>query len=207
MVLRREPPETHACSHASMRRRGEVLRRAIFDAALEQLSTVGWKQMTMEGVAACAQTGKAALYRRWPSKEDLVMAALEDSLPLVSSTAPDRGHLRDDLIGLLDQMRTVMASQAGCALRAMLDEIEHEHSKAFHALIHQKVLEPGRQVLIGVLRRGLERGEVRAGADIELLADVGPAMMMYRAKVSGGEVTVEYPVRLVDEVLMPMLRP
>lgn len=48
-----------------------MLERAILDAALEQLSTVGWSGLTMEGVAAGAQTGKAAVYRRWPSKEDL----------------------------------------------------------------------------------------------------------------------------------------
>ncbi len=100
-----------------------------------------------------------------------------------------------------------MASPAGCALRAIMDEIEHEYAKRFHELVHQKVLEPGREVMIEVLRRGMERGEVRAGADVELLADVGPAMMMYRAKVSSGDVTEDYPIRVVDEVLMPMLRP
>lgn len=66
---------------ASLRRRGAVLERAILDAALEQLSTVGWNGLTMEGVAARAQTGKAAVYRRWPSKEDLVADALKAGLP------------------------------------------------------------------------------------------------------------------------------
>lgn len=60
---------------AASRRRGAVLEHAILDAALEQLSTVGWNGLTMEGVAAGAQTGKAAVYRRWPSKEDLVADA------------------------------------------------------------------------------------------------------------------------------------
>lgn len=69
------------------RRRGPVLERAILDAALEQLSTVGWNGLTMEGVAAQAQTGKAAVYRRWPSKEDLVADALAAGLPR-STTRP-----------------------------------------------------------------------------------------------------------------------
>jgi AcrR family transcriptional regulator len=206
MMLPRERSETLGGAVASLRRRGEVLQRAIFDAALDQLSAVGWKRLTMEGVAACAQTGKAALYRRWACKEDLVTAALEHSLPLVRD-APDHGSLRDDLVDLLERMRSVMYSPAGCALRAIMEEIEHEHAKAFHSLIRHKVLEPGRQVIIDVLRRGVDRGEVRAGADLELLADVGPAMMMYCTKVSGGEITADYPARLVDEVLMPMLRP
>jgi hypothetical protein len=75
---------------ASPRRRGAVLERAILEAALEQLSTVGWNGLTMEGVAAGAQTGKAAVYRRWPSKEDLVADALQAGLPSLEDV-PDWG--------------------------------------------------------------------------------------------------------------------
>lgn len=204
MVLPRARSEHLAA--ASLRRRGAVLQRAIFDAVLDQLRQVGWKQLTMEGVAATAQTGKAALYRRWACKEDLVMAAVSDALPLVRHE-PDLGNLRDDLLSLMTQMRTVMESPAGCAFRAIMEEIEHEHAKAFHELIQQKVLEPGRRISVDVLRRGRARGEVRADADIELLADVGPAMMMYQAKLCGGDVPVQYPATIVDQVLIPMLRP
>src|SRR5438132_5643442 len=84
---------------ASLRRRGAVLERAILDAALEQLSTVGWNGLTMEGVAAGAQTGKAAVYRRWPSKEDLVADALQSGLPRIEE-APDLGSVREDLLAL-----------------------------------------------------------------------------------------------------------
>jgi AcrR family transcriptional regulator len=207
MVLPRDRTETFAgAAAASLRRRGEVLQRAIYDAALDQLSSVGWKRLTMEGVASCAQTGKAALYRRWASKEALVMAALENTLPLVGE-APDRGSLRDDLVALLSRMRDVMQSPAGCALRAIMEEIEHEHARAFHTMVQQKVLLPGQRISAEVLRRGIERGEVRPDADVELLADVGPAMMMYRAKVCGGAVDPAFPTRVVDQVLMPMLRP
>jgi AcrR family transcriptional regulator len=198
--------ETMSGGPAAFRRRGDVLERAIFEAALEQLSTLGWKRLTMEGVANCAQTGKAALYRRWPCKEDLVMAALQKALPMVQE-GPDLGSLRDDLIFLLERMRTVMFSPAGCAFRAIMEEMEHEHAKQFFALVHQKVLEPGRRISAEVLRRGIERGEVRPDADVELLADVGPALMMYRSKVAGGEISADYPDRVVDEVLLPMLRP
>src|SRR5690606_38992812 len=78
---------------ASLRRRGAVLERAILDATLEQLSTVGWNGLTMEGVAAGAQTGKAAVYRRWPSKEDLVADALKVGLPRIDAV-PDLGSVR-----------------------------------------------------------------------------------------------------------------
>lgn len=205
MVLPRESAETDA-SPAGLRRRGEVLQRAIFDAALDQLSAVGWKRLTMEGVAACAQTGKAALYRRWASKQDLVMAALEGTLPIAGGT-PDLGSLREDLVDLLERMLSIMYSPAGCAFRAIMEEIEHEHARAFLSLIQNKVVGPGRQIYIDVLRRGIERGEVRADADVELIADVGPALMLYRTKMSGAEITPDYPERVVDQILMPMLRP
>ncbi len=69
-----------------------MAKRAILDAALEQLGTVGWKGLTMEGVAAGAQTGKAAVYRRRPSKEDLVADALKAGLPS-AEVAPDLGSV------------------------------------------------------------------------------------------------------------------
>ncbi|MEV5953319.1 helix-turn-helix domain-containing protein [Streptomyces sp. NPDC051987] len=71
-----------------------MLERAILDAALEQLGTVGWIGLTMVGVAARARTGKSAVYRRWPSKEELVADALRAGLPPFTA-AGDLGSVRD----------------------------------------------------------------------------------------------------------------
>jgi AcrR family transcriptional regulator len=199
-------PELESLGSTGVRRRGEVLMSAIYAAALEQLRVVGWRRLTMEGVAACAQTGKAALYRRWASKEDLVVAAIESTLPEPPGV-PDLGDIRAELLWLMERIHTTMYSPPGCALRAIMTEIEHEHAKVFHELVQRMVFDPSRAVIAEVLRRGVARGQVRADADIDLLADLGPGMMMYRAKVCGGEVPVEYPARLVDQALVPMLRP
>src|SRR4029453_2118016 len=86
------------------RRRGETLERAIYDAVLDELQRVGLTGLTMEGVAGCAHTGKAALYRRWLGKEDLVVDALDHSLPRLDDL-PDHGNLRDDLLHLLRPLR------------------------------------------------------------------------------------------------------
>jgi hypothetical protein len=87
-----------------------------------------------------------------------------------------------------------------------MNEIEHEHAKVFHELVQRMVFDPSRAAMAEVMRRGIGRGEVRPDADVELLTDIGPAMLMYRAKVCGGEVPADYPDRLVDHALMPMLR-
>src|ERR1700761_2236131 len=73
---------THAAPRAGRsRRRGEVLERALYDATLAELAAVGYGGLTMEGIAARAHTGKAALYRRWAGKCELVHAALVYALP------------------------------------------------------------------------------------------------------------------------------
>ncbi|MEV4897159.1 helix-turn-helix domain-containing protein, partial [Nonomuraea sp. NPDC055795] len=82
------------------RRRGEALHAAIFQATLDELAEVGYAKLTMERVAERARTGKASLYRRWPTRLELVMAAVYSVLPDPSDVA-DTGSLRGDLLALL----------------------------------------------------------------------------------------------------------
>src|SRR6266540_2388906 len=152
-------PTAGSASQAGVhtRRRGETLERAIFAAAIDELQRVGLSGLTMEGVAACAHTGKAALYRRWPGKEDLVVDALDHALPSADEL-PDHGDVRDDLLDLLRHMAAMMNSPTGCAMQA-------------------------------------------------LSAEVGPAMVAQRFMADGGPVPDAYVVSVVDDVVMPMLRP
>ncbi|MEV8569239.1 TetR/AcrR family transcriptional regulator [Streptomyces sp. NPDC051322] len=190
----------------SLRRRGPVLERAILDAALEQLSTVGWSGLTMEGVAAGAQTGKAAVYRRWASKEDLVADALMSGLPDLDQDT-DYGSVREDLYQLCRRIRDAMFSRPGFALRSVLHECDHVAAERFHGLILQQVAEPSARRFNDVVRRGIERGDVRPDAVSTLICDVVPGLMMYRSKVCGSEFPDDDLARMVDEVMVPLLRP
>ncbi len=191
---------------ASLRRRGAVLERAILDAALEQLSTVGWNGLTMEGVAAGAQTGKAAVYRRWPSKEDLVADALRSGLPHFDE-APDRGSVREDLLALCRQAREAMFSRPGFALRSVIHECDSIQAERFHGVIFEGVVEPTIKLLRDVVTRGIERGEVRPDAANGYVFDAIPAMMMYRSKVCGSEWTDQEIEEMIDQFMLPLLRP
>ncbi|MCD2463938.1 TetR/AcrR family transcriptional regulator [Streptomyces sp. NPDC057680] len=188
-----------------LRRRGPVLERAILEAALEQLSSVGWNGLTMEGVAVGAQTGKAAVYRRWPSKEDLVADALQAGLPALGE-APDLGSVREELYELCRRVRDVMYSKPGFALRAVLHECDAEAAERFHGLIVTGVVEPSARLFRDVLRRGIARGEVRADANNDLVVDVVPAMMMYRSKVCASEWPDREIADLIDRIMVPLLR-
>ncbi|MDT0397660.1 MULTISPECIES: TetR/AcrR family transcriptional regulator [Streptomyces] len=190
---------------AASRRRGAVLERAILDAALEQLSTVGWNGLTMEGVAAGAQTGKAAVYRRWPSKEDLVEDALRTGLPRFDEV-PDRGSVRDDLLDLCRRARDAMFSRSGFAVRSVIYECDSEQAERFHAVIFEGVIEPTLRMLCKVIERGIERGEVRADAANGYVFDAVPAMMMYRSKVCGSEWPDVDLEQMIDQLMVPLLR-
>src|SRR5689334_7891982 len=162
---------------ASLRRRGVVLERAILDAALEQLGTVGWNGLTMEGVAAGAQTGKAAVYRRWPSKEDLVADALQAALPRIEEV-PDLGSVREDLLQLCRQARDAMFSRPGYAVRSVVHECNPAQAERFHTVIFDGIVEPTLKLLREVIMRGIARNEVRSGAANGYVYDAIPAMMM-----------------------------
>ena len=190
---------------ASLRRRGAVLERAILDAALEQLSTVGWNGLTMEGVAAGAQTGKAAVYRRWPSKEDLVADALQAGLPRIEE-APDLGSVREDLLALCRQAREAMFSRPGFAVRSVIHECDPIQAERFHGVIFDGIVEPTIKLLREVITRGIERNEVRPDAANSYVFDVIPAMMMYRSKLRGSEWDDRDLEEMIDQLMVPLLR-
>ncbi|MET7741944.1 TetR/AcrR family transcriptional regulator [Streptomyces sp. NPDC005385] len=199
-------PWTAAPAQApSPRRRGAVLERAILEAALEQLGTVGWNGLTMEGVAARAQTGKAAVYRRWPSKEDLVADALQAGLPSLTE-APDLGSVREDLLELCRRVREAMFSRPGFALRSVLHECDVTQAERFNRVILGGVVEPTMQLLRDVIHQGITRGEVRPDAANPYVFDAIPAMMMYRSKVCASEWSDQDLQEMIDQLMVPLLR-
>ncbi|MFE6867589.1 TetR-like C-terminal domain-containing protein [Kitasatospora sp. NPDC057692] len=179
---------------------------AIFEATLDQLTSGGFARLTMEGVAAAARTGKAALYRRWASKVELVIDALDATLPRPTDT-PALGSARAELHYLVESFVSVSRSRAGGAMSAVMAELDHEQAELFKDFLAQRMLEPTKGVILDILRRGAERGDVRPDAASPVVADVAPAMLLYRIKVCGRQVGPEFVDQLVDEVLVPLIRP
>src|SRR6188474_922947 len=89
----------------AQRRRGTELEDAILRAAWDELTAVGYAGLTMEGVAARAQTGKQVLYRRWPNRVELVLSAVRHHWSSITDDLPDTGSLRGDVLALMHRMR------------------------------------------------------------------------------------------------------
>lgn len=185
------------------RRRGDTLTDAIYAAVLEQMNVHGFSGLTMEGVAACARTGKAALYRRWSGKEDLVVEALNHVLPLIDSP-PDSGDLRADLAAVLHLMRESVNSPAGCAVLGIMGELDRDHE--FVRTIKERVLAPRKQTIMMVLQRAADRGEISRDVVTPLVAETAPALVMMCVLGEGPPVRADYIDRVLDDVMMPLLR-
>jgi AcrR family transcriptional regulator len=189
---------------ASTRRRGEDLESAILEATLDLLAESGLGALTMEGVAAAAHTGKASVYRRWPSKEDLLVDAMNRALPPMDDL-PDTGSVREDLIGLLRVMLEAINSRTGCVIQSFM--FDNSVDKALVEQVKKRAMEPRQRMLIDALERGRARGEVRPDAVNPRTAEVGPALIVHQYLMHGPPVPDAFVVQLVDEVLLPLLRP
>lgn len=190
------------------RRRGATLEQAILDAAFAELSEVGYTAFAVEGVAARARTGKASIYRRWPTKQELVMDALLGALPSpescgISASLPDSVTTREALLGVAKAITEVLTSPAGDAMRSIKCEAAADPELA--GLIDDRFQAPRRAALIALLRRGVERGEVRPGAATQLVADVLPAALTYRIILQRERITARTITDIIEQVLIPLI--
>ncbi|MEJ2871072.1 TetR/AcrR family transcriptional regulator [Actinomycetospora sp. OC33-EN08] len=181
---------------------------AIVAAALDVLSEHGYERMTMDQVARRAGAGKATLYRRWPSKAELVAHAVAqfDRTPTLEDL-PDTGTLRGDLLALMrpqtdEDDRRALAVASGIA--SLLSAEPALADAAGTALVEPFVA--SQRLLI---RRAIERGEVRDDVDVDTVAHVTPSMTAFRLVVQRKPVDVDLLARLVDAVVLPAcgLRP
>jgi AcrR family transcriptional regulator len=203
MTLQTSHSPTDIPPGSRARRRGEALERAIFDAVLNELREGGYEAITMEGVAARARTGKAALYRRWDSKAHLVVDVIEHRL-LPCVQPPATGSVRDDLVEMLGRLVALFNSPAGGCVSTMTSN--RTRDRTFRDLCGQRVVEPHRRAQLEVLRRGVQRGEIRPDVSLELIAEIGPSLILKRFLVDGPPVPDAFPTFIVDELLMPLLR-
>jgi AcrR family transcriptional regulator len=187
------------------RRRGDALTAAIGRATLDELARTSFEELSFDKIAAAAGTGKAALYRRWSTPAELVLAALTDPAAGFGDVpaAPRTGALRDDLIALLTHLARALAEPRGRALRPLIAH-RHRHPELFEQ-VRRQVLQPHLEVLLTVLRQAAERGEAARERVTERVASVGPRLIVLEAwehdRVDPREVEA-----IVDEVLLPLLR-
>jgi AcrR family transcriptional regulator len=168
---------------------------------LELLQEHGYDRLTVEAVATNARASKATIYRRWPTKAELVLAAFVEGTRQVA-VDPDTGTLRDDLLALGEQIYAHVSTHAS-TIRAVLVEVSR--SAELDAIMQEQFLDQRKALMSHVLARAVDRGEIEASAITEDLWDVLPGYLIYRSVITGPAPSRRTIQDLVDNVLIPSL--
>lgn len=183
--------------------RGEAVVRKVLGAALAELGRTGYGALRIDDVAASAGVNKTTVYRRWPTKEDLVRAAL---LSITSDriTAPKTGALRTDLLEIARRMATMTCSSEGQGIMRM---IIAEGPDSELLTIARSLRETFEAVPRSVIEAAEVRGEIAPGIDGMLLFDVLAATLHRRLLMEREAVDDGYLRRLLDLLLLGALAP
>ncbi|NKQ51281.1 TetR/AcrR family transcriptional regulator [Amycolatopsis sp. K13G38] len=185
------------------RRRGEELERAILDAAWEELKASGYASLTMEAVAARAGTSKPVIYRRWPTRAELVIAAWHREMP-TRPVAPDTGSLRGDLLALFTRVTKRADSIMSESIAGVMGEA-FRHPDIAELMRKRLASAPFPQVIQSIIDRAAERGEMPPVTITPRAARL-PFDLVRNETILNGETSRTAITELVDDVYLPLLR-
>lgn len=154
---------------------------ALANATLQELAATGYARLTVEGVARRAGVGKAAVYRRWPSKQEMTMSALSQ-LVVPTANVPDLGSLQDDLKAALHALHDWLVHPVYGPIIPDLTSAA-AHDAGLTEALWREVGQPRRELASAVLVRGMERGELARDLDIEMALDVIAGPLYWRLSV------------------------
>ncbi len=187
------------------RRRSAESHRAIVAATQELLVERGYRELTIEGVAARAGVGKQTIYRWWPSRAALALEAY-----LAATDAPPeppaRGSTHARVRTLLDWLVGVLAKPTGGRVVAgLLSDLQHDAELAER--FHSDVVPERRRAMLETLERARDLGEIRADADLGVAVDTLHGAVFYRLLLSGEPLDRRFTSRVAAQVLDGLARP
>ncbi|MGW7442251.1 TetR/AcrR family transcriptional regulator [Kitasatospora sp. NPDC054795] len=202
-------PEPAGAARAKGRPRSAAADRAILDATREALAELGWGGLTMGHVASRAGVAKTTLYRRWPSKNELVVdavATLFDDLVM-----PDLGSLRADIEAVVAQFADLLARpETQAALLALF--AEGTRDRQLRRRIRESIVDPQKRLVRQGRAAAQARGELGADCDadsareeVDIIFDTIAGTVEHRVLVSGEPITPEWTRRFTDLLLGPLL--
>lgn len=200
---KRPQEQTSICERAPGRPRDRQREAAILATVMDLVSEKGFDALSFEEVARRARCSKATLYRRWDTKQEMVVAAIKATAASGAAPSPvDTGSLRGDLLALLERLEASMS--AGGRLSLLLLQAGIEDPDLCHD-IEAAVGPTGARLPDDVIAAAIERGELPAGADPFSYEEVAGATLLVR-KLNGLTTDASYRELLVDSVLLPALR-
>ncbi|MEO7350358.1 MAG: TetR/AcrR family transcriptional regulator [Marmoricola sp.] len=173
----------------------------ILDATLQLLLEVGYDRLTMDAVATRARASKATLYRRWEGKPSLVVEAMVRAKQAPSIEQHDTGSLRGDLISTFCGSHGMAHGDATGVLGSVITALASDPE--FAELFREAFIAPKIKVSQAIYSRAIERGEIRADVDVDIIAPALAGILLHRSIVLGvvpDDTTIE---RVIDHVILP----
>ncbi|MFE0822302.1 TetR/AcrR family transcriptional regulator [Streptomyces sp. NPDC058847] len=178
-----------------LRRRGERMRRAVLTAAVDLLSAQGLAGATVGAVARAAGVHETSVYRRWGTRENLILDALTTELDS-ALPVPDTGRVRDDLMAFFSSLARLLGTAQGRALLRLSVERDDTLEDRRGPYWSERLDRAGVMV-----RRGVERGELAPDTDASLLVEAVSGPLFVRVLLSGAPLDEALVRRLVDLAL------
>lgn len=175
---------------------------AITHAVLDELATEGYGRLSMESVARRAGVGKSALYRRWRTKQDMVVAMLSE-LSVALAQTPDTGSLRGDLRASLGVFRDWIVDPQ---MRTILPDLTAEAARnpTFSRAYQAAIAAPRRAHAAAPFHRAIAREELAPDLDIELALDLISAPLYWRLSIRQVDVDDAFIETLLDHVMLAL---
>lgn len=173
----------------------------ILEATLQLLATAGYDRLTMDGVAAAAKASKATLYRRWSSKVELVIDALQRGREAPQLVEADTGSLRGDLLAAACDKAGLNDERSLAVMASIITALHHDQE--FAEAFHERFLAPKIAATRRMYERAQQRGEIRADADLDLLSSVLASVILHRFFVLQLPVDDAAVTKIIDEIVIP----
>jgi AcrR family transcriptional regulator len=183
--------------------RGVAREQAILDAAMELVAEIGYDRITMDAVATRAQASKATMYRKWPSKAELIFAGLRRRCEAEGECVPDTGSLRGDLVAVVAQMSEGISGDDGALFLGLLEAFRMDD--VLRGLFEDKVTRQSGQTAAVLLDRAVGRRESVRNVDGQMVIQLAFAQLFMTTLLSGKPPTPAAQRCLVDDVLLPLL--
>ena len=178
------------------RPRDPQVDRAVMEATFAMLAEAGYDGLTIEAVAHTAGVSKNAIYRRWPDKVAMVLDAIRTMAPH-DDLEVDTGDVRADMATMLRGMVAKFREVDGRLALSLASDLQR-HPELGDA-VRSGLIEPRRRELQDRVQRAVDDGQLPADADVELLTDVGPALLFHRFMFDGVVPDDDYVDRVIRQ--------
>lgn len=189
-------------ARAGSRRRGAPLEDALLEAAWAELLAVGYRDLTMEGIARRAGTSKPVIYRRWPSRVEVVIAALLRRSSSLVDRIPDTGSLRDDTLSVLRHMNRRFSDIPARARRGLIADAFAE----VNLLEHGSAREVMPRIMRVILERAANRGEIPRAKIPPRIVRLPADLVRHEMMLSDAPVPEKALAEIVDEIFLPLVQ-